>query len=52
MFKLPKIPNKKHLEFFFQNKNLKDLVILSKKKSLKTNQLFSTIPYKPELIDL
>lgn len=52
MIKIPRIPTKNKIIEFFKKKNFKNLLINSKKKSLKINQLLNDQPYKPELTDL
>ena len=50
--KIPSLKNKKFIEKFFINKNLKLLVDLSKKNKPSVNQMMSDEPYIPELDDL
>jgi hypothetical protein len=40
------------IENFFISKNLKLLVVLSKKKKLSVNEMISSQPYMPDLEDL
>ena len=50
--RIPKKVNKLELKKFFKKKGLNKLIKLSSQKNLKTNQLISKSPYKPELEDL
>jgi hypothetical protein len=50
--KIPISKNKKYIENFFISKNLKLLVVLSKKKKLSVNEMISSQPYMPDLEDL
>ena len=52
MIKIPKKPTNKELINFFRKKKLKNILNKSKKNTLTVNQLKSTEPYKPELLDL
>ena len=50
--KIPLVKDRKFIESFFINKNLKSLVELSKKKQPSVNQMIVDEPYFPELDDL
>jgi hypothetical protein len=52
MINFPSIKKVKFIEEFFLKKNLKDLIVQSKRPNLKTNQLEIQQAFKPELQDL
>ena len=49
---VPKKINNIQLKKFFKNKNLNQLINLSKLRDLKVNEMIINSPYKPELNDL